>query len=67
MDEKTTIPFVGEVAVGDTIQFPGDPAYYAVLGINEDGIVCKKLNMILLAEEVINANSELLESLSDDK
>jgi hypothetical protein len=64
--DKTFIPFVGEVTVGDTIQFPGDTDSYAVLGINEDGIVIKKLDIIRLAEEVMNDNKELLKALSDD-
>lgn len=40
---KFIVPFKGRVAVGDTVEFPGDPNAYAVLGINEDGIVVKRI------------------------
>lgn len=43
--DKIYVDFVGKVAVGDTIQFPGDTDWYAVLGITNDGIVVKKLNL----------------------
>ena len=66
MNEKAVIPHVGEVSVGDTIQFPNDPAYYAVLGINEDGIVVKKLDVDKIADIVMENHSELFKRLAND-
>jgi len=64
--EKTFIPFIGEVTVGDTIQFPGDTDSYAVLAITNDGIVIKKLNVLKIAEEIMETHKELFKRLAKD-
>jgi hypothetical protein len=56
--DTTFIEFVGEVTVGDTIQFPGDSDSYAVLAITNDGIVVKKLNLSLIKSEVDKLNEQ---------
>jgi len=64
--EKAVIPYVGEVSVGDTIQFPNDPEYYAVLGITNDGIVVKKVNVLEVAETIMENHKELFKRLAKD-
>lgn len=61
------IGFNGPIAVGDMVEHPENSGvYYAVLGINEDGIVVKKLDFEQIAQDVMNANSELLRKLPND-
>jgi hypothetical protein len=56
--DKTFIEFVGEVTVGDTIQFPGDYDSYTVVAITNDGIVVRKLNLSLIKSEVDKLNEQ---------
>lgn len=67
MGKSTYIEGLGEIEIGEIIQFPGDTDRYVVLGINEDGVVIKKINMETIVDKVINDNAELLEALKKNE